>query len=281
MKCPKCGAVIEIGKDYCFMCGTKLGDGSGFGSGSSMSNHQQPMFSEYNPSLNENYYKQKEAYNNRLSNYRDVNINKNIKAGDKDIFDFVSEHKMLVRVVGIIVLVIVLVFGTYKFYQYQTAEKSLTPVLQDLYYEVDSSFKKINGNQSQVLYTKSSNKGNDCSISVLYGSSTSGDHVNDLFESIKINKTQSIYDDNLNVIDAKQVPLFTDGSLMINNNTWYYLYEYYRPTDSGDYSLLKFRYLSSVYKGYYYDITLVNNSNDSTCTLSLDKFIKTLSFVES
>lgn len=281
MRCPKCGAVIENGKDYCFMCGTKLGDGSGFGSGSSMSNSQQPMFSEYNPSLNENYYKQKEAYNNRLSNYRGVNINKNIKAGDKDIFDFVSEHKMLVRVVGIIALVIVLVFGTYKFYQYQTSEKPLTPVLQDLYYEVDSSFKKINGNQSQALYTKSSNKGNDCSISVLYGSSTSGDHVNDLFESIKINKTQSIYDDNLNVIDAKQVPLFTDGSLMINNNTWYYLYEYYRPTDSGDYSLLKFRYLSSVYKGYYYDITLVNNSNDSTCTLSLDKFIKTLSFVES
>ena len=68
---------------------------------------------------------------------------------------------------------------------------------------------------------------------------------------------------------------------MVNNNTWYYFYEYYRPTESGEYSLLKFRYLSSVYKGYYYDITLINNSNDNTCTVSLDKFIKTLNFVES
>lgn len=281
MRCPKCGAVIENGKDFCFMCGTKLGDSDGFGSGNSMGGPQQPMFSEYNPSLNENYYKQKEAYNNRLSNYRDVNIDKNIEAGDKDIFDFFSEHKTLIRIVGILVIVIGIGFGAYKFYQHKTTDKPLTPVLQNLYYEVDSSFKKVSGNQSQVLYAKSSDKGNDCSISVLYGTTTSGDHVKDLYESIRTTKTQSIYDDNLNVIDAKQVPLFSDGSIMVNNNTWYYFYEYYRPTESGEYSLLKFRYLSSVYKGYYYDITLINNSNDSTCTVSLDKFIKTLNFVES
>lgn len=281
MRCPKCGAVIENGKDFCFMCGTKLGGSDGFSSGSDLGGGpNKQTFSEYNPSLNENYLKQKDAYNNRLNNYRDVNINEHID-GDKDIFDFFAEHKTQVKIVGIVVVVFLVFFIGNKIYKHSTKEEEVVPILQNLFFEVDNTFKKVSGNQSQVLYAKSSDKGNDCSISIVYGTSTSGDHVKDLYENIKATKTQNIYDDSLNVIDAKQVPLFTDGSIMVNKNTWYYFYEFYRPTVSGEYSLLKFRYLSSVYKGYYYDITLINNSNDKTCTLSLDKFIKTLKFVEA
>ena len=36
-----------------------------------------------------------------------------------------------------------------------------------------------------------------------------------------------------------------------------------------------------MYKGYFYDIELVNNSNDTVCGASLDNFSKSLKFIDS
>lgn len=271
MKCPKCGAFVEDGKQICFMCGTNVNN---FGAGS------QPTFSEYSSTFSDDYSKKKEEYNNRFD-YKKVDYNKNVPKEEKDIFDFFSENKTKIKIVGFFLVLVIAVFCLYKYVSYKTDVKPLVPVLNELYFEVDDTFKNVSSSQSEVVYVKTGDKGADCSIMVGFGTSTSGDHVQDLYKNIKANAESSYMDDDGTVIDQSLVPLYQESQININNTTWYYLNAYYRATEYGEYNILKNKYLSSVFGGHYYDITLINNANDNACNNSLDRFVRTLEFVES
>ena len=70
--------------------------------------------------------------------------------------------------------------------------------------------------------------------------------------------------------------------MTINKTTWYYLNLFYKVnTSDASATSLKYKYLTSMYKGYFYDIELVNNSNDTVCGASLDNFSKSLKFIDS
>lgn len=292
MKCPKCGALIEDGKNFCFMCGTNINNVDGFSSPSQSNSSDDGMFgsassnysnnrpnNDFNPSLNNDYYEKKEAYNNRLNDYKNVSYDANTMQEKKDIFDIFSEHKTIIKIVSVILLIIIIAFAGKKYYEYKTAEPVHTPVMNDLYFEVDDYFKKVSDNQSQIIFAQSGNQGNSCSITLTYGTGTSANHVDEYYETIIKTKDNELYDEKLNVIDPLNVPLYQDNEFIINDNNWYFLYEYYRTKESIDYTNLKYRYLSTMYKGFYYDITLINNDNNEKCNLSLDKFTKTLEFI--
>ena len=288
MRCPKCGSFIEDGKNVCFMCGANVNNEDGFSSPGQTNYSDDGTFGsaanmqnrDFNPSLNEEYYQKKEAYNNRMNDYKNASYDAASVNSKKDIFDFLSENKTIVTIVLVILLVIVVGFVGVKVYQFKTADPKLEPVMKDLYYKVDDYFKNVSSNSNQEIFAQSGNKGNSCSITITYGTSTSGDHVQDYYKAIRDNKGKELYDSDLNIIDKLNVPLYQEHNIIINDNTWYYLNEFYRPTEAGDYNILKYRYLSSMFKGFYYDITLINNDNDSTCNLALDKFVKTLEFID-
>ncbi len=294
MRCPKCGAFMEEGKDVCFMCGTNIrtynpmdnanntsfnnsDDTSGmFGSGSGSVNKNNNY--GYNNQPN-SYEQAKENYKNRFNNYREgVNIQP-VKNGEHDIFDFFSENKKVIRVVLFLVIAGIIAFAGNAYYKSKTKEKPVVPVLMNLYYEVDESFKLTDQSNNKRVYSKSGATGNDCSIEVTVKTGLSGNHVQDWFKEIKDSKEP---EKDLNGEPVRELDIYTpqQGSIDVYEKQWHYLNLFYRLTEKGDPTHLKFRYLSSTYNGYFYDIMLVNISNDALCSASLDNFSKSIKFIE-
>lgn len=297
MRCPKCGAFMEEGKDVCFMCGTNIktynpsmnntnnmgfssnDDMSGmFGSGSGNVSRNNEF--SYNPGMNADYNKKKEEYQNRFNNYRDVKHTP-VKNGEKDIFDFFSENKKIISLVAIVVVVGILLFAGNLYYKSKTKEKTIEPIMMNLYYEIDDSFKAVSGNSSNnKVYSKSGEKGNACSITISFGTGTTGDHVEELFKNIKT-MMEPEKDEEGKALNEMEVYTAQDGKMELNNATWYYLNLFYKTSVDGEPTHLKYKYITSMYNGYFYDIELVNNSNDALCSASLDNFSKSLKFIET
>ncbi len=238
-------------------------------------------FSTGYPNINQPISKRQEDYENKFnSNYKNLDYKTNIKKEDKDIFDFFSENKTTIRIVLIVLLFGILSFAAYKYYQYKSKPEEVKPILQNLYFEVDSSLQQVSSNSgSSVVFNKSGEKGSACSISVTFGSTTSGDHVHDYFQSKKA-ALDPERDSETNVVDELKIFTASDSSMSINSENWYYLNIFYKPALDADPTILKYRYLTSTYKGYYYDIELVNNSNEAACNASLDNFAKSLKFID-
>ena len=282
MRCPKCGAFLEQGKVICNMCGTNSttyvpepvntnqnNDGM-FSTGMNTGNGD---FSSYNPTNNK--------YNNvsTRKDYHNVELVP-VKNGEKDIFDFFSENKKLLSFIGTLLLFALLGFAGWKYYEVKSREPELEPVLSNLYYEVDKEFQEVTSNNNVRIYTKSGSKGSDCSISISYGASTSEDHVNEFFANVHT-KLEPEKDSAGKVINELDVYTPSQGTMTLNNSTWHYLNLFFK-VNAGDASAtsLKNKYLTSIYKGYYYDIELLNNSNDLVCGASLDNFSKSLRFID-
>lgn len=241
--------------------------GSAFGSGSS--------------NMNQGMSKRQEEYEKKFNSYQDLDYKTNVKKEDKDIFDFFSENKTTIKIVACIVAFIILGIVGYKYYQYRTKPVKEEPVLLNLYFEVDSSLQQVASNSSSnMVYNKSGGKGSACSISVTYGSTTSGDHVQEYFSSKK-KLLDPERDSNTNVVDELKIFTPSDSSMTINSIPWYYLNIFYKPAKDADPTVLKYKYLTTTHKGYYYDIELVNNSNDAACNASLDNFAKSLKFIDT
>jgi hypothetical protein len=68
--------------------------------------------------------------------------------------------------------------------------------------------------------------------------------------------------------------------LTLNESSWHYLNVFYKKDVTSAPTQLRYKFLTSLYKGYYYDIVLVNNSNDASCNASLDNFARTLKFID-
>lgn len=218
---------------------------------------------------------------NKSNDYRNVSYNENIKSEDKDIFDFFSENKKIIKILGFLLLALIIAFAAYKYYEYRTKPATMEPVFQNLYYEVDESFSSVSeGNNNSVIYNKSGSKGSDCSISIASGASTEGDHVKDYFNALKKNLEPQL-DNNVNVINELDIYIPQDSSMVLNSHTWYYLNIFYKKDKDSEPTTLRYKYLTALYNGFYYDIALINNSNDAHCNASLDNFAKSLAFVES
>lgn len=282
MRCPKCGAFLEQGKVICNMCGTnsttyvpeQAAPSGNDGMFSTGMNTGGADFSSAPPAANKygNISTKKDYHNVELVP---------VKNGEKDIFDFFSENKKLLSFVGILLLFGLIALIGWKYYEYKNKPPVIEPVLRNLYYEVDDSFETIEDSDSKKFYSRSGSKGNDCSIIITYGSSTSGDHVQEYFSSIHKSKEPE-KDTEGNVVDQLQVYTPSESSMTINKTTWYYLNLFYKVnTSDASATSLKYKYLTSMYKGYFYDIELVNNSNDTVCGASLDNFSKSLKFIDS
>lgn len=273
MNCPKCGNYVEDGKTYCFMCGTKIGN----------SDFSSPGRIVENPSLNEDYYRKKEEYKNRLRNYRepdDEEDKKKKKLEKKDIFDIFEEYNTLIKVGFLLFVVVLGVFILYRVSVRNNRDKVLKPVIGKLYYEVDSALESSSSNNGAVVYNLSKDKGTSCSISVAENSSTSGDYVKEKFESIENYYISLIkYDNEMRVENNIDIPLFQSDSFVVNNVTWNYLYVFYRKSINDDYNHLKYRHLSVGYRQSFYDISLVNNDDTDECNAYLDSFIRSLKFI--
>lgn len=277
MRCPKCGAFMEEGKDVCNMCGTNVqtyvptqnvnsnvNRDANFGSGNDFRN--PAMGNEFQKTTNFNDYKKAEIAP--------------LKKEDKDIFDCYSEHKTIINAVLIVLLFALIGFIGIRYYNSKNKEVALEPVFSNLYYVIDESLVATSSSNNTMTYSKSGEKGNACSITITYGTSTSGDHVQSFFTERKTALAPEL-DTSANVVNSLDIYTSSEGSLVLDETTWYYLNIFYQKDETSDATLLRYKYLTSMYKGYYYDIELVNNSNDSLCNASLDNFARSLKFIES
>lgn len=281
MRCPKCGAFLEEEAKHCFMCGLDLNADN---KGETNTNTDNGFFTANenrsfdNQSYQEDYLKKKEAYENRMNNYRDVPLE--VKKGDGDIIDFYLQHKKAIHIILLVFVFLGLLFGGYKLYQNRNTEVKHQALFGDLYYEIHASFVAIESTNTSITYSKSGEKGSDCAVTLRYGSSTSGNHVEDYFgESLK--KLEPSTDREGNILDELELFTTTRNELDIHDMKWYQLNVYYRPSlEVIQYSVLRNIYLSKVYNGFYYDIELVNHANTSFCNAELDSFMKSLEFIE-
>ena len=270
MNCPKCGSHVDEGKNYCFMCGTKLGN----------NDFSSPGRIDDNPSLNSEYYRKKEEYKNRLSNYRDVKIER-VENDKRDLFDLYSEFKIFFKL-GFFLLILALgLFISYRIAVKNNKEEKLKPVILNLYYKVDDKLTMASKSDTAALYNISEGSGTTCSISVAADTSTSGDYVKNKFDEYKNVYIGNIrYDENFNVISSSTIPLFTENTISVNGTMWNYLYVFFKGNNKDSkYTFLKNRHLVVGYKESFYQIALVNNENDFQCNLYLDSFVRSLQFI--
>lgn len=210
---------------------------------------------------------------------------KNIKLEDiktdKDFFDFMSEHKKGIYAFLIILVLGGLGFGLYLFIQNKNAPEKKEPLVGNLYYKVGEDFDLIQDSPSNKIYSLTGAKGSDCSISIINGTTTSGNHVNDFFDGNESTYAPKI-DQQGNVLDPLESFEVKKDELKVNGQLWSRQYFYYRKDlNTSEFSLLKKIFLTTMYKGYYYDISLVNNSNSTSCNVELDSFINSLEFVKT
>lgn len=292
MRCPKCGAFMEEGKDVCFMCGINTKTyvpennntnynrptDSAFGSGANFNNNDG--FSNGGNFSNPTYNQMKDNYINNKNNYRNVEL-KPVKNGEKDMFDFFSEHKSVIKIVLLVGLVIILFIVGKLYYNSRTKEEELEPVFNNLYFEVDDSLQQVSSSSNGgVAFNKSGTKGTDCSITITIGTSTSEDHVKDWFTTQKA-ALEPEKDSSGNVVDELKIYTAQESSLILNDASWHYMNIFYKKDKTSEPTQLRYKFLTSLYKGYYYDIVLVNNSNDATCNASLDNFSRSLKFIDA
>lgn len=258
MRCPKCGAFLEEGRTKCFMCGADLEQDN------YNNNENIPTYNNYNQEPNQ------------AKSYKDINL-ENLTKKDKDIFDFFHDHKKGIRIFFILLLLGVGGFIGFKVYN-NIKNPETKPVLKNLYYEIEDGFEKVSTNQNAMVYTKTGQKGIACSISVSNGSDTDGNHVKTYFDKMYSNLEPKEEKDK--PIDVKDQIERKESEFTQKGSTWHNMNIYYRNDDNLEFTIMRYQYLTSIYKGYYYNIELINYANDLECSNSLDKFRKSLEFID-
>ena len=255
MRCPKCGAFLEEGRTKCFMCGADL---------TSLDN-EPPVQNNFNP-----------TQNNVQKSYNDIELSQ-LQKQDKDIFDFFHEHKKGIRIFIILVILAVGGFVGYKVYN-NIKNPETKPVFNQLYYEISDEFQNTNNSNTIKVYTMSGQKGVNCSISLSSGTNTDGNHAKTYFDGIYEKLAPKEKDDE--PVDINEQIERKESEFNQNNSTWSFMNIYYRNPETLEFSIMRYQYLTAMYQGYYYDIELMNYSNDLQCTNALDLFKKTLQFID-
>lgn len=278
MRCPKCGAFMEEGKDICLMCGVNVKTYVPTANNSFSNQSNDSMFGS---GLGNNGFggmNNQNALPDNRNDYRNVTLHP-VKNGERDIFDFFSENKKIIKLVMIVLFLGVLFFAGHMYYKSKTKPVELVPVFNSLYYDIDDSFKEVSKSNSTVTYSKSGEKGNACSITISLGTSTSDNHVEEYFKNVK-KVLEPEKDEAGNVVDKLDIYTAQEDKFVLNEATWYYLNVFYRKSLDSEATQLRYKYLTSMFDGYFYDIQLVNNSNDAVCNASLDNFSKSLEFIK-
>ena len=269
MNCPKCGNYVDDGKEYCFMCGTKLG-GSDFSS---------PGRTEINAPMNEEYSKKKEEYNNRLKNYRDVEI-KRVENDKRDFIDIYTDYKIFFKIGEFLVLASIVVFIFLWVAKGHNKDEVLAPKLEGLYFKVNDKLTNTGNNNGALMYSLSNTKGTSCSVSTYLASQNSSDYVSEFFAERQLGLAPS-YDDAGEVTDTMAIPLFQEGAVNINGTEWFYLNAFYKKNPSDNYTSLRYRYFSVGHNGRFYNIELANFDNSDECNALLDGFLRSLKFIDN
>lgn len=279
MRCPKCGAFMEEGKTVCQMCGTNVNEyvpNQGFNNFSSP--NRDANFGSgndfRNPSIGTNFQRPVSNFND----YKKAELAP-LKDEDKDIFDKYNEHKTLIQACLLLLVLGIIGFVGYRYYVSKSADEGIQPIIGNLYYVVDDTLKQTSQSNNTLTYSKSDDKGSACSITVTTDTTTTGNHVKEFFAERKTALAPEL-DSNANVIDKLDVYTYSENEFILNDTTWYALNIFYKEKENSDPTLLRYKYLSSMYDGFYYDIELVNNSNDEHCSASLDNFAKSLKFIK-
>lgn len=210
--------------------------------------------------------------------YKNAEV-KILKNEEEDVFDFYAKHKGIIKFVLIVLLIAVVGFVGYKIYLSKITPDAKKPLIKDLYFELSSDFDQTSTSAEKISYAKSGTKGTDCFIEIKVGSGSSEDHASE-FQQAKVTELTPERDEQGNAKDPLKEFTTQTNEMKIGGHPWYYMNIFYRKSVTTEYTLLKYQLLTAVKSGYYYDITLTNNSSTNACGTALDNFIKSLEFVE-
>lgn len=212
-------------------------------------------------------------------------LNKNgsekyFKNGEKDIFDFIEEHKMIVRIGLCVLLVVILFLAGRLYYNARLRETEPTGVVGNLYLEYDKSLVATSASNALVL-SRNNGVNSDCVITINTNGATSDTYVDDIFKET-LKKYEPERDVNYNIINNLDIYSTQQGSYDLAGVNWNYLNVFYKDNEqSQSFKILKYIVLTSNYKGVNYNVEVKNSSNDTSCRYSVDNVIKSFRFVEN
>lgn len=146
-------------------------------------------------------------------------------------------------------------------------EKSGYVSMGGLNYKIDSDFKLKTDDKFSKYYTH----GDNCVVRISYGeTSDANGFVDNYFKDV-----QSVYSSEEGYITQK-------NEMKINNNTWTEITVAElidNPANIGGYSVsAKYRFVTMVYKGNFYEIRYVNLENSNECSAMYDNLLDSLEF---
>lgn len=170
-------------------------------------------------------------------------------------------------IVNTLCFLLFLVGMGYLYFHYIKPEDDKIINLGGLNYSIDKEFLL----KSDDTYSKYYTHGENCAVKVTYAPTNDVDgFVDSYFETVK-----ESYANNENYSNVVE-------DIKINDNLWHALsiIEFQdNAAATGGYSkVTKYKYVSMVYKGNFYNIVYANTDNESTCSAMYDKFINTLAF---
>lgn len=175
--------------------------------------------------------------------------------------------KVLVTIVLIVVIALLIIYVVLPLLKNENEN-----VFGKLNYKMSENFELNKESESSMLYLKDKN----CSIEFVMGDNGDEEYVTTYFSQVLtdlVNNGTSLEDLISNDYETKE------GKLTINGTSWSYLNVLYK-SETGSYNLLKYRYLTTVFDGKFYNVKLVNMNNESQCALELDNLVNSFEFKE-
>ena len=179
--------------------------------------------------------------------------------------DYKINFNMIFNALSFVVFLGLLIFGYFRFVKPKNDEREV--LIGKLSYVMDKNMPM----KQDEKYSKYYSRGEACAIKVSYGETTDVDgFIDNYFDQIR---EQYAADENH----------FTKSEeYKINDNSWSglsVLEMVENPAAAGDFSTItKYKYISIVRDGNYYNIVFANTSNDGECSAIYENFIKTLDF---
>lgn len=228
--------------------------------------------------MEQRVYNQPMIDNNDPHAYKKAEV-KMLENEEEDIFDFWAKNKSVIKPILLLLVIALIGFIGWKILEIKMTPEQKEPKFQALYYEVDESFDETSSGNGSVELSKSGSKGTDCHILIQVGSGSSGDHASE-FQELFVDSKMPEKDEQGNAVDPLDEFTTQTNSFKIHGSEWHYMNVFYRESVKQDFTQLKYQLLTAVNAGYYYDITLTNNSNSNECATALDNFTKSLEFIK-
>lgn len=156
------------------------------------------------------------------------------------------------------------------YFKYIRKDENKNAELGGLVYTIDKNFNLKTDDNFSRYYTS----GDDCAVRISYGNTNDVDTFIDEY----YNQVKEEYSEEDGFMTKME-------ELKINGNVWYEIevidFQDNPAASSGFSATAKYRFISMIYEGTFYDIRYVNLKNDSTCSAMYDSFITTLALKEN